>query len=135
MDKNIAAILREDTKTVKVTFSDNFDGVRSRPYTYVSSIALEVGDTVIVASGSESNYKMATVYSVDDDLEIEPNSTTKYKWIVAKVDFAAYERNMARNAEIEKLLAQTYRANARQAYAQQFLIGAAPEVMALVKGA
>jgi len=133
MDKNIAAILREDTTTVQVTFSDSVNG-RSRPYTYISSIALEVGDTVIVASGSEENFKMATVHSVDKELDIEPNSTTKYKWIVGKVDLTAHKQNMARNAEIEKLLAKTYRVNARQAYAQQFLIGAAPEVVALVKG-
>jgi hypothetical protein len=133
MDKNIAAILREDARTIGVTFGDEFAG--SKSYTYITDIALEVGDTVIVPSGSDDRFKMATVDRVDDDLEIQPNANMKYRWIAGKVDFAAYQRNMERNAEIEKLIAKTYRTNARQAYAQQFLVGAAPEVVALVKGA
>lgn len=133
MDKNIAAILREDTKTVKVTFEDSYEG-RSKPYTYVTNLDLVAGDRVIVASGNDTNYKMATVHSVDSDLEVQPNASLKYKWVVAKIDFEGYLKNMARNEEIEKLISKTYRTNARQAYAQQFLAGAAPEVVALVKG-
>lgn len=133
MDKNIAAILRQDTKTIGVVFGDGFN--QTKAYTYVTSESgIEVGDTVIVPSGSDDNYKLATVSRVDDDLEIEPNSTVAYRWIVCKVSFDSYANNLARNREIEKKLAGAYRTNARQAYAQQFLVGASEDVIALVNG-
>jgi hypothetical protein len=132
MDKNIAAILREDTKTIGVTFSEN--GFASKTYTYVANFPVDVGDTVVVPSGSDDNFKLATVSRVDVDLEIEPSSSIRYKWAVSKVDFDSYTKNMERNKEIERQLATAYRSSARQAYAQQFLIGASPEVIALVKG-
>ena len=133
MDKNIAAILRQDARTIGVQFTDNLGSI-SKAYTYVSSVPVEVGDTVVVPSGSEDNFKLATVCRVDDDLEIEPNSSTRFKWIVGKVDFNAYSKNMERNKEIERQLSTAYRANARQAYVQQFLAGASQEVMALING-
>jgi hypothetical protein len=133
MDKNIAAILRKDTKTVGVTFDDTVNG-RSKAYTYVTHLDLAVGDTVIVPAGQDEYYKMATIARVDDDLEIEPNATTYYRWVVCKVDFNAHFQNMERNREIERQLATAYRTNARQAYAQQFLSGASPEVIALING-
>ena len=130
MDKNIAAILREDTKTCKVTFS----GVVGNAYTYITHIPLEVGDWVVVPVGQNADLKVVEVESVDDDLNVEPNCDTKYKWVVCKIDMDAHRDNMARNREIESMLASTYRVNARQAYAQQFLAGADPKVLALVKG-
>lgn len=133
MDKNIAAILRQDTRTIGVRFDESY-GSSSKAYTYVTSVPLEVGDTVVVPSGSDDNFKLATVCRVDNDLEIEPNSSIRYKWIVSKVDFDSHSKNMERNKEIERQLATAYRANARQAYAQQFLVGASPEVMALING-
>lgn len=133
MDKNIAAILRQDARTIGVQFDDGF-GQKSKAYTYVTSVPVAVNDTVVVPSGSEDNFKLATVCRVDSDLEIEPNSSTRFKWIVGKVDFDAYANNMERNKEIERHLATAYRANARQAYAQQFLAGASPEVVALING-
>jgi hypothetical protein len=133
MDKNIAAILRQDTKTIGVVFGDGFN--QTKAYTYVSSESgIEVGDTVIVPNGSDDNYKLATVVRVDEDLEIEPNSSVAYRWIVCKVNFDNYANNLSRNKEIEKKLAGAYRTNARQAYAQQFLVGASEDVMALVNG-
>jgi LDH2 family malate/lactate/ureidoglycolate dehydrogenase len=50
------------------------------------------------------------------------------------IDVKAARENRDRNMEIEKMLASTYRVNARQAYAQQFLSNADPKVIALVKG-
>ena len=50
-------------------------------------------------------------------------------------DADAWRENHVRNQEIEKMLTNSYRVNARQAYAQQFLTNADPKVLALVKGA
>ena len=130
MDKNIAAILREDATTCKVVFSSG-----SLPYTYITNLPIKVEDWVVVPVGANGDLKVAEVVQVDDDLEIEPNCDTKYKWVVAKIDMDAHSDNMARNREIENMLDSTYRLNARQAYAQQFLVGADPKLIALVKGA
>jgi hypothetical protein len=132
MDKNIAAILREDTKTCKVVFKDA--GSTSSQYTYISHLNVKVDDWVVVITGSANILKVAQVVEVDDDLEIEPNSDIKYKWVVDIIDIEAAYANKARNVEIEKMLATTYRSHARQAYAAQFLTGADPKVLELVKG-
>jgi hypothetical protein len=133
MDKNIAAILREDTKTISVQFI-NENGSASRNYTYITHLDVVVGDFVVVPAGSVDMWKICEVTEVHDDLNIEPNSDIKFKWVVDVLDVKAARENQARNKEIEGMLAMSYRVNARQAYAQQFLSNADPKVLALVKG-
>lgn len=132
MDKNIAAILREDTKTCKVTFLDSSS---TTEYTYITHLDVKVDDYVVVQTGSNGVLKVAQISGVDDDLEIEPNSDMKFKWVIDIIEIEAARANQARNQEIERMLASTYRTNARQAYAAQFLSGADPKVIELVKGA
>lgn len=133
MDKNIAAILREDTKTISVQFI-NENGATSRNYTYITHLDVVVGDFVVVPSGGHDMWKICEVTEVHEELNIEPNSDIKYKWVVDVINAQAARDNQARNKEIESMLAASYRVNARQAYAQQFLSGADPKVLALVKG-
>jgi hypothetical protein len=133
MDKNIAAILREDTKTIKVQFNSE-NGTTSRDYTYVTHLNVHIGSFVIVPTGNFDLWKIAEVVGVDDELNIEPNAEIKYKWVVDVVNTQSAKENQQRNKEIENMLAQSYHRNARQAYAQQFLSGADAKVLALVKG-
>lgn len=132
MDKNIAAILREDTKTCSICFELDSDTL-GRAYTYITHLDVSVGDIVVVPVAS-SGWKVGKVISIDDDLLIEPNGENKFKWIICKVDMDAYRANQERNREIEQMLAASYRVSARQAYAAQFLTNADPKVLALVKG-
>jgi hypothetical protein len=134
MDKNIAAILREDARTVAVCFDITDSDLLGKLYTYVTHLALAANDLVIVPVGSD-DLKVAKVVTVSDDLDIEPNCDIKFRWVVAKIDVESHKANIARNKEIEAMLAHSYRMNARQAYAAQFLTGADPKVLALVKGA
>lgn len=133
MDKNIAAILREDTKTISVQFI-NENGAASRNYTYITHLDVAVGDFVVVPSGGHDTWKICEVTEVHEELNIEPNADIKYKRVVDVINSQAARDNQARNKEIENMLAQSYHRNARQAYAQQFLSGADPKVLALVKG-
>jgi len=133
MDKNIAAILREDTKTISVQFL-NDNGVASRDYTYITHLDVVVGDFVVVPSGANETWKICEVTEVHEDFCIEPNSDIKYKWVVDVIDAKSARENQQRNKEIESMLAASYRTNARQAYAHQFLSNADPKVLALVKG-
>ena len=134
MDKNIAAILREDAKTCSVKFPGDNGIPSGNSYTYVTHFPLEVGDLVVIPTGVTNALKIAEVVTVDDDLEIEPNSDIKYKWVVDVVNIKAARENRDRNNEIEGMLAASYRTHARQAYAQQFLSNADPKVIALVRG-
>lgn len=134
MDKNIAAILREDTKTISVQFINENGITASRGYTYITHLDVAIGDFVVVPSGSNDMWKICEVTEVHDDLNIEPNSDIKYKWVVDVINTQASRENQQRNKEIESMLASSYRVNARQAYANQFLTNADPKVLALVKG-
>lgn len=134
MDKNIAAILREDTKTISVQFMNENGMASSRNYTYITHLDVKVGDFVVVPSGGSDIWKICEVTEVHEELNVEPNADIKYKWVVDVIDAQAARENQQRNKEIESMLAASYRVNARQAYAQQFLSGADPKVLALVKG-
>lgn len=142
MDKNIAALLREDTRTVMVSFdqvAEDFDDLddtrpaakayatqRPKPpanklYTYVTDLQLAIGDTVIVEA--RGSLALAFIRDVHDDVKIEPNSDITYKWVVAKVDLAGHAENVRRNAEIEQTVAEAYHNNMRRSFAQQILAG------------
>ena len=134
MDKNIAAILREDAKTISVQFLNDEGMNVGNSYTYITHIEVEVGNFVVVPSGSYECLKICQVDEVHDDLNIEPNADIKYKWVADVIDLNAYQENQRRNKEIEGMLAASYRVNARAAYANQFLANADPKVLELVKG-
>lgn len=124
MDKNIAAILREDAHTVSVTFATDFEPdvpFGGRCYTYVTDVHLEAGDLVVVEVQSGTKLSLGRVVKVDDDLNIEPNSDIKYSWIVARVDTKTHSENMVRNAAIEKSIGSSYRKQMRRAMANQIL--------------
>ncbi len=153
MDKNIAALMREDTRTVKVSFdqvAEEFDEIETpsrfstqrakapnaKQYTYVTDLPLERGDTVVVEA--KGLLVVAFVREVDDQVNIEPNSDTAYRWVVAKVDLASYAKNMERNREITDLVTEAYKANLRRSFSQQILSGIGDSqrerVTALLKG-
>ena len=111
MERNIAALMREDAKTVKVVFNGG-----SKTYTYITSLDIKVGDHAVVDCGGDG-FKVVQVLEVHDDVEIEPNSDTKFKWVVAKFDLEHHKSNEAKNEQIEKLMATGYRANIRRHFA------------------
>ena len=127
MDKNLAALLRPDAKTLTVRFTvDSEHGTRkSKPYTYVSHLPLAEGDSVVVDANGRAI--IATVESVDDEAKIEPGSDTEFKWVIAKIDVAAHEANEARNAAIVAEAAVIVRENMRRSFAAQVLGAASPE--------
>jgi hypothetical protein len=144
MDKNIAALLREDTKTVHVSFDltvNDFEDLSDMPaskpagaprgtstgargprlYSYVTHLDVVPGDTVIVRAAGD--IKLAAVIRVDAEVEIEPNSSTRYEWVIDTVDFRSYEANASRNVEIERTVSEAYRNNMRRSFAQTILAG------------
>lgn len=113
MDKNIAALLRNDTFTVEVKHS-------SKSYTYVSNIFLEKDDLVVVEQ-LDGGYALGVVTSVDKDLLISPNSDREYAWVAHKVDLSAHKENKAANKTIEDTMADAHRQHLRRGFAASVL--------------
>ena len=111
MEKNLAAFLREDTKTVGVRFikdtfsrdTENFqmtlvgtENVEAYPlsnkeYTYITDLELQVEDHVIVFVHDAP--KVAIVTRVDEAVNIAPKDNIEYKWIACRVDYSQYKGN------------------------------------------
>lgn len=114
MDKNIAALLRNDTYTVEVRLGS------SKSYTYVSNIFLEKDDLVVVEQ-LDGGYALGVVTSVDKDLLISPNSDREYAWVAHKVDLSAHKENKAANKTIEDTMADAHRQHLRRGFAASVL--------------
>lgn len=139
MDKNIVAFLREDARTIGVRFfKDNaFDvkqevisldlgsacaayAVSAKEYTYLTNRTdLKIGDFVVVLVSNVP--KAVIVSSVHEELAIEPNETTQYKWIVGKIDVESYVKEQLKNKDLSQLLAISYKANMKQQFRQAIL--------------
>ena len=117
MDKNIVAIVREDTRTIQVAFDES-----ARRYTYVTTRTdLASGDIVVVPVQDRDaddfkavKFKVATVTQVDDGLNIAPNAQFSYRWVVDKVDFTQYWADEEANARLYNRLVQEDHSRARR---------------------
>lgn len=118
MDKNIAALLRHDTKTIGVVFDEQSG---QKDYTYVTHLQVVKGDRVVVDARGE--LKVAYVSRVDSELAIEPNSNTCFKWVIDVVDMVAAMENDEKNIEIEQTCAKAYQRNLRRSFADTILSG------------
>ena len=132
MDKNIAALLREDAKTIEVRFfNDNFNssptllgvdtlvGLSAKTYTYVTTLDLKKGDCVLVHAVNQM--KVVYVDTVHATAEILPNSEISYRWVISKVDTSDYDTLMAENAKIETTVGNAYKKNIRKQFGQMLL--------------
>lgn len=148
MDKNIAALLREDARTVHVVFPYENGGLGDgsgmpktsntqlahpnairtnagmfadgRPlYTYVTDLDLKVDDYVAVPARGQ--FKIAQVKGVDSEVLIEPNSDITYAWVIDRVDAARWDANTERNRLIESTVAAAYKKRVKKSFAREIL--------------
>lgn len=127
MEKNIAAIVREDTFTVGVVFGD----FNSKEYTYISTFPVKKLDRVIV--NTTDGFKLVRVSRVDDFLNIPPNSDLEYKFLAGKFDVEAYDDLCKQNSMIEVAMSKQYKKNIRAAYREKVLENLDPESLALMQ--
>lgn len=117
MERNIAAMMHDEAKTVGVKFQNRAEkvGLQGLPvakeYTYVTIQPLAVGDLVAVYAGGA--IQVAEVSRVDALLDIEPNDNKEYEWIVQKLDTKPYEAQAARNDALKTLIKENYKLTAR----------------------
>jgi hypothetical protein len=140
MDKNIIAFIRDDVSSIGVRFfkdfknedytsakrpvtllgEDKYFNLSDKEYTYVTHLQdLKVGDLVVVVVAETP--KVVIVTSVHEELAIEPNESTQYKWVVAKIDMDSYRKEMNKNQELAKLLADSYRMNMKNQFRNAIL--------------
>lgn len=121
MDKNIAALLREDAVTVHVVYQPT-EAERKQGFnmaaTYVTHLKLEMGDKVLVEEAGKM--RLAEVIEVHSTVEIKPNEEIQYKWVLQKADLTEAIANAQRNKQIEDIVSDAY---LRRSFAQQILSG------------
>jgi hypothetical protein len=78
-------------------------------------------DGSIPASIRTPNLVAVRVMEVHDRVQIEPGAEFAYKWIVARVDTAAWFALQARNRQIMDAYADAYKNNLRRSFASQVL--------------
>lgn len=140
MDKNIIALVREDTKTVKVKFfpdmladgnSANYDRyareLAGKEYTYVTNFECKAGDLALVFVGKRP--AVVEIQKVDPNLDILAGDSRVYKWIVAVIDLAPYEKLCDQNAKLEELLQTEYQKNIRRQFREVFLAASSTDVI------
>lgn len=126
-EKNIAYLVREDTKTIGVRFYRDDPGAAQtetkllgdlsvKEYTYVTHLDFKVSDLAVVRANG--TVKVVYVSRVDEGCEIEPNQSIKYSWVIDKVDSEDYEKQMAINEELEATVNKAYRKNVKQQFRQ-----------------
>ena len=141
MEKNLAAFLREDTKTVGVRFikdpfsrdTENFQmtlvgtenveaySLSNKEYTYITDLELQVEDHVIVFVHDAP--KVAIVTRVDEAVNITPNDNVEYKWIVCRVDYSQYKENCQKNKQIAEFMPTSYKKNVKEQFREIVLAG------------
>ena len=141
MEKNLAAFLREDTKTVGVRFikdtfsrdTENFQmtlvgtenveaySLSNKEYTYITDLELQVEDHVIVFVHDAP--KVAIVTRVDEAVNIAPKDNVEYKWIACRVDYSQYKENCQKNRQIAEFMSTAYRKNVKEQFREIVLAG------------
>lgn len=150
MDKNIAAFLDPTAFTISVMFKAS-ESKAAREYTYLCNLpGVKAGDWVVVdapdfdgagpyADSSRMTMvdieqvigngtlafsgvpKVVIVTKVDDTVNIEPNAPKQYKWVVAKLELAAYYATLKRNAKITETVSESYRKSMRRSFSERVL--------------
>lgn len=130
VDPNIAAIMRDDARTVDI----KLNGVPNN-LTYVTNLELELDDYVVVPNSKGNGFNVGVVVGVHDDLQIPPNADILYKWVVARLDLAEYLANIERNGVIEQSVADAYKNNARQSMRAAVMAGMPQDKLDILQAA
>ena len=123
MDKNAVAFIRNDVISLHVVFPEP-SGVSGFPRKYhylTTDSSIDQDDWVIVEV--RGVFKCARVSLAPRELQIEPNSSITYKFIVGKVDTSAYQTLLESNSKIEDMLKTSYRTTLREGFRQTLLAG------------
>lgn len=123
MDKNAVAFIRNDVSSIHVVFPDpTMASGFSKEYHYLTTDSVIAPDDWVVVNVN-GMLKCAKVTSTPHELQIEPNSSITYKFIVGKVDTTQYNLLLESNSKIEEMLKTSYRTTLREGFRQTLLAG------------
>lgn len=128
MNKNNVAIAMFDNATaINVTFP-----VSGGKYTYMTLDKLEVGDKVLVDT-PRAGLQVVEVTAVDVAWDID--AKFDYKFVVAKVDLAQYNKIQEALNEVREVIENERRAQARRAMTEQLGLkaGTVKKIQALTR--
>jgi hypothetical protein len=102
--------------------NDHGELSESQVYTFKSlDESVKEGDLVLVPT--TSRFGLCVVEVVECDVEVDPDSTANFKWIMGKVDISAGEQAIAMEAELINRMKQQ-RVRERRTKALQAMAGA-----------
>jgi hypothetical protein len=86
---SMVSLLQENLITIKVRYTPNGNW-----YTFKTrDTSIEVGDFVLTNPGCvKGKFTVGEVVSIDEKVDIDPNSGIRYNWIVGKVDTTDYDK-------------------------------------------
>lgn len=65
--------------------------------------------------------QVVQVVSVDSGVDLAPNDSKAYGWVISKVDLAAYGQLMARNSKLTDAVTKAYRKSLKRSFADRIL--------------
>ncbi len=91
-------LINNNIRAVKVTYEPDTERDTKQRYIYKTlDKSLQNGDYVVVPTDTRHNL---TVCQVDEiNVDVDPDDSTPLKWIVAKVDKAAYDSTLSEEAK------------------------------------
>lgn len=149
-EKNIAALLDKAAYTIRVQYQHS-DGEQTYTYICNLPDISTGDFVVVPTTLKESAYKPEKVYysrdelvtaqlakdarrilkgqrlsiarvvDIDEHVDIQPDDSIEYKWVVSKVDLSAYDALLARNKDITDAVQTAYQRNIRKSFAERIL--------------
>jgi hypothetical protein len=69
----------------------------------------------------EDRISVAQVVSIDDGVDIEPDSSIEFKWVIQKLNLTPYFQLLDRNKQLQATVADAYKRNLRKSFAERIL--------------
>ena len=131
--RKAALLSLTDYYTVLVAFDlTPFSEVTTPPelYTYLvpEALKLTAGDVVVVPA--RTSFGLAKVYHVDATPQVNLDLADNYRWVVDRVDFKIYEQMVARDNDLQQVIADAERVRLHQQMREQVSAIVGPEALA-----
>jgi hypothetical protein len=118
---NIPGIKADDYVVVADTVGSGTCSLRAKPASRVVDIDELIEDEITDVASLRGQLKVARVIHVDSTVDIEPNSSKQYKWVISKLDLTAHAELLTRNKKIEMATTKAYRKSMQRTFADRIL--------------
>lgn len=115
---HILALLQNNYTTVKVVYREQ----DTKEYTFKALLRdnLQPNDFVVIPAINGFGFTLGRIRSVDEEPNIDTDTSYEYKWIAQKVDMTAYNAIIEVETRFAKTVARLERKNVQAAAVAQF---------------